>query len=187
MSAARWVASVSPASAFRRRTRNQLKRDGECIQEIAQIVHHTAGNLHARFVQFAHEPLLQRQFVVCPLQTAGVFINFPVALGDRFPDGRDGDDAKRFIDQPPGAPFVAPRESFVRFRERLRHVRQHPPEQGELVDQFVDAIALLPADLSMCAGVAFDCRLRLFEVLRVKRGTDPVQDFRQMIGELGVR
>jgi hypothetical protein len=124
-------------------------------------------------VQVTHQPLLKRQFVVCPLQTASVFINFPVALGDRFPDRRDGDDAKRFIDQPPGAPFVAPRESFVRFRERPGSVSQHLPEQVELVDQFIDSIALLPADLSMRAGITFDRRLRLFEVLGVKRGTDP--------------
>ena len=35
--------------------------------------------------------------------------------------------------------------------------------------------------------VAFDWRLRLFEVSRFQRRADPVQDFRQMIGELIVR
>ena len=101
MSAACRVASASPASALDGARENQLQCGRERVQEISQVVHHAAGDLHARFVKIVSHSRcfsVNSWFERSRLPVYSSIFRSP--LGDDFPDGRNGDETQGIIDQP---------------------------------------------------------------------------------------
>jgi hypothetical protein len=124
----------------------QLQRDRECVQEVAQVLHHTAGDLHARLVAIALQPLLQ-----CQLWLARSRLPvYSSIFRSRSATTR-----------------------VVRLGRCLDRLCQHLPERFQLVNEFVSAIARSPADLSVHPGVALNRPLDRLEVLRFEWGADP--------------